>query len=414
MEPSKSNRVIGLFFLAIMGYYLLVCIFCAHQPLVNDEGRYCQYAENLTKGFYAPLDTKNLWNGPGYPLFISIFILFEIPIVAAKYCNAFFLIGAVLFLYRSLCLYTSIRKAFWCTVLFALYPPLLPELPRLLTESLSVFLVSGFVYFVLRSFRDKDALFAAAACLFGAYLMLTKVFYAYVITSGILLFLLLSLFRIDFLRAAIICSGCLVCCLPYLVYTYSLTGKLFYWANSGGTALHCMTNPNVQEYGDWFTDQEIFEDERLIHHRDFAATLQNKDYVERDALYKQKAIDNIKQYPLSYLSNWICNWGRIWFDYPFAYKYQRPHTLFYMFPNAILLSAVIVSLYPLLRSIRRLPSEIVVLGCIAVIFIFGSSLIYCFSRYLLTIVPMLLLLVSYCWTVVVKLKFNESLVSPAP
>jgi hypothetical protein len=394
-------------FLVLLIYYVSVCIFFAQRPLKDDEWRYRGYAINLTRGFYAPSDTKHLWNGPGYPLFLSVFVLSKASLVAAKYFNVFFLFAAVIFFYMTLCYYVDKKRAFWCAMILGLYPPLLPELPRLLTESMSVFLVAGFAYFAVRSFKEKKIKNLLIACLFGAYLMLTKVVYAYVVAGTLVISLPVCFWRRDFLRAAVICAGCLVFCLPYLFYTYSLTGKFFYWGNSGGTVLHCMSRPSANEWGDWFNTREIFEDDRLSHHRPFFETLQDRDYVEQDRLFKQEAIRNIRRHPFNYAMNWISNVGRMWFDYPFAYKYQRPHTLFYMFPNALLLSAVLFSVFPLLKSVRRTPSEILMLGILAIVFILGSSVIYTCSRYLVSIVPVLLVLVFYCWGGALEIRWKD-------
>lgn len=404
-----SQKKVACGFLFLLVIYLLVCVFFAQRPLENDEGRYYGYAVNLTKGFYAQPETKHLWNGPGYPLFVSLFILCKIPVVAAKYCNALFLLGAVVFFYRTLRFYMDSRKAFGCAMVFGLYPPLLPELPRLLTESMSVFLMTGFVYCTVRAYKEKEVRTLVAACLCGGALILTKVVFAYVVTLSVLVLLAMSVWRRDFLRSAAISLGCLGVCLPYLLYTHSLTGKWFYWANSGGTALHCMSNPDISQMGDWFHDSRIFADERLSPHRSFAESLKDKDYVEKDILFKKKAFENIRRHPHKYLANWLCNVGRMWFNYPFAYKYQRPHTLVYTFPNALLLSAVLFSVFPLLRSARRLPPEIGMMGIFAVLFIGGSSLIYTCSRYLVPVVPVLLLLVFYCWVKVLEIHFRDPL-----
>ena len=244
-------------------------------------------------------------------------------------------------------------------------------------------------------------------CLFGGYLILTKVMYAYVVTAALFVLLVLSLWRRDFLRSAMICTGCLIVCLPYLSYTYSLTGKVFYWANSGGTALHCMSRPSANEWGDWFNTQEIFEEEHLSHHRAFYDTLKGKDFVQKDRLFKEKAIENIREHPANYAFNWVCNLGRMWFNYPFSYKYQRPNTLFYMVPNAFLLTMLVASLFPLFKSIRQLPTEILMVALLSILFIGISSLIYTCSRYLVTIVPLLLLLVCYCGCVLIRIQWNE-------
>jgi hypothetical protein len=408
MKDFIMQRYCKLGFLFLLSYYILICVFCAHRSLENDEWRYLSYAQNLTNGFYAPPETKFLWNGPGYPLFLSGFVLFKIPLAAAKYCNAFFLFFAIVFMYRTLRFYTARAQSCGCALLLGLYPPFLPQLPQLLTEMMGIFLISAFVYFAVKSFRKKTFGALCLASLFGGYLILTKVFFAYVITAALILSLGIGFWKRGHFRAAAIYLGCLIVCLPYLFYTYSLTGKVFYWANSGGSTLYWMSSPYPNEWGDWQSENGVFEDDRYSHHRPFFETLRGQDYMEQDRLYKEKALEQIRQFPLRYAANWISNIGRMWMDYPFAYKYQRPHTLFYMFPNALLLAGCLFSLPFLLAALGRLPDEISALGLLSVIFLGGSSLVYSCSRYLIIIVPVLLLAVFYCWTALVRVQFRET------
>ena len=44
---------------------------------------------------------------------------------------------------------------------------------------------------------------------------------------------------------------------PYLFYTYHLTGKHFYWANSGGLGLYWMASPDPNDFGSWFSEEDV-------------------------------------------------------------------------------------------------------------------------------------------------------------
>ncbi len=61
----------------------------------------------------------------------------------------------------------------------------------------------------------------------------------------------------------------LIWCVPYLLMTYSLTGKPFYWGSSGGLSLYWMSTPYDTEMGDWFSKIDVKERPELFHHRDF-------------------------------------------------------------------------------------------------------------------------------------------------
>ena len=70
--------------------YLIICIVFAPHENVGDEGRYLYFANNLLSGFYSPPYPEiNLWNGPGYPLFLAPFIFFELPLIALRLLNVF-------------------------------------------------------------------------------------------------------------------------------------------------------------------------------------------------------------------------------------------------------------------------------------------------------------------------------------
>ena len=108
----------------------------------GDEPRYAMYAENLTKGFYAPPDTLFLWNGPGYPLLLTPFAFFDVPWYWAKMLNPVFMFLAVCFIYSSIRNYMSEKTALFFSYLFGLYPPFYAELWFLLTEPFVLMLVS--------------------------------------------------------------------------------------------------------------------------------------------------------------------------------------------------------------------------------------------------------------------------------
>ena len=68
--------------------YLIISIAFAQNALVGDEGRYLAFAHNLLNGFYSPPAPEiNLWNGPGYPLLISIILMLKLPLIAIRLIN---------------------------------------------------------------------------------------------------------------------------------------------------------------------------------------------------------------------------------------------------------------------------------------------------------------------------------------
>ncbi|MBN1796194.1 MAG: hypothetical protein JW804_05930 [Sedimentisphaerales bacterium] len=401
----KYREIIWL--LPLLAFYLVVCIVIADNSLDYDQSRYAMYSENLTKGFYIPADTLYLWNGPGYPIVLMPFAAAKIPYIYAKYLNPFFLFAGVIFFYLLLREYTIRNKAMFGAYLLGLYPPFLPELPMLLTESLCVMLVSGFAFFVVKFYKRGKLRFFITAGIFGAYLILTKVMFAYVIALTMLLSFAFCLWKLQYLKTALICLLSLLFCTPYLAYTYSLTGRFFCWANSGGYVLYWMSNPHPEEWGDYRPWTMIGKDERVSHHVPLYEKLKELNYVEQDDLLKQQALKNIREHPLKYLSNLVSNFGRMWFDYPFSYKYQRPQTLLYMFSNSFLFVCLVLCSYPLFRKTKELPVEIISISYFGIIFIGLSLFVYTNCRYLVPIVPILTVLIFYTFFEVLDVKFKN-------
>jgi type IV secretory pathway VirB2 component (pilin) len=149
------------------------------------------------------------------------------------------------------------------------------------------------------------------------------------------------------------------------------------------------------------------EDERLHHHRELFEKLAGLNYVERDELFKRQAFLNVRRYPLKYCFNWVANLGRMWYAYPFSYKYQRPHTLFYMVPNSFLLVSILFCCYPLWKRRRDLPGELVVLIGLAIIFLAGSSLIYASQRFLMPLVPVFVIVIFFTAGNLLEIRFHR-------
>jgi len=373
-----------------------------------DEERYLYYARNLTQGFYAPPDTLMLWGGPGYPLILAAFILMGIPMIAAKVLNGVFLFLACYFVYLTLRYFVSDKLSLWGAYLLAGYIPFYPHLPALLTEPLSVFLTAAGVFFMVKWFKNKSLGYMALAALALGYLALTRVFFGYVILAGLILSGLNLIWSFTGRRTFAICLLALIFCLPYLYYTYRLTGRYFYWANSGGQALYCMGTPYPQEYGDWEGTEKVLHSENWYRHHELYQRLALLNYVDSDTAFKKAALENIRRYPLKYIYNWAANLGRMWFEYPWSYKYQRPHTLFYMVPNAFLLASLFFCGYPLWNKRKQITGIIKALIVFAAIYVLGSSLIGTCTRYLQPIVPIFIIIIIFTFGNILDIKFRRS------
>jgi hypothetical protein len=401
----------------LLAIYIALIVITQRNELWGDETGYLGFATNLTHGYYSPpAPDIDLWWGPGYPMVLAPFVLLMLPWIAVKLLNAFFLFFAVVYFHQTVRLYSSSKYLVHLSYLFGFYLPFLRYLSFMITETLVVFLMSAITYHFckLNQQPTSSRTHQVLAGLFLGYLALTKVFYGYVIAAGlvlaVLMFILLK--RSDVAKRAIVTCGIgFLVCLPYLAYTYSLTGKLFYWGTSGGVSLYYMSSPFDDELGSWgpvFPNrarwahyaEELRGDPTAVdsdgsqklaeHHLAFFDKVaQLPTGPAQDDAFKSAALANIRAHPFKYLKNWIANVGRLLFDYPYSSRLQTPRTYFFALPNMFIFVFGVVSIYPLWRYRRVIPTEIYLLLAFSIIAIGGTSLISAQSRQFNVLTPIL-------------------------
>jgi hypothetical protein len=185
-----------------------------------------------------------------------------------------------------------------------------------------------------------------------------------------------------------------------------LTGKIFYWANSSGQVIYWLTNPYPEEYGDWKSEVEVATVPQLYRHKEFFEKLAEVDFMKQDKMLKKQAMENIVNHPVKMLYNWVANVSRLFLNFPYSYKYQNPIQLLYLIPGALLLSAVLFCIYPLVKFRRNLPPEIIHAVIVFLVFVAGHSLIYAAARFLCTIIPFVLIVIAYTTTNLVKMELR--------
>ena len=381
------------FFVFLLLFYAIIILIGSRPQLWGDEGRYLKYSENLLHGYYAPQGTDYLWNGPGYPLLLMPFVALKMPWIVIKLFNALLLYFAVIYLYKTMRLYIPEKTAFWVALLGGLYLPFFRWLPFMLTEILSVFFICGFTYYFCRFIKDKESSKKnlVLSVLLLASLALTKIFFGYVMLGMLCGCLILYvLFRKRVIRKACIVYFFALClCLPYLLYTYSVSGSFFYWANSGGMSLYWMSSPHEGDLGDWFSEEEIAERPFLSkNHLSVFESLKGLSYCEQDKLLKKIAIENIKNHPKKYFKNWCANIGRLFFNYPYSYTPQKLSTYYYIFPNMLLLTFWLISFVIAFFVIKKVPFEMICLMIFVFITCLGSSFVSAYNRQFMVVAPM--------------------------
>lgn len=384
---KNEVRLLPLLFL-----YLLVVFFSATAAYVDDEARFVMFATNLSNGYYSPANDINLWNGPGYPIVLLPFILLGAPLLTAKFLNAVFLFVAILFFYKTLILYMQERPALVFSYLLGIYPPFFRYIHQLMSETFTVFLTCGFLFYLCKSYQLNRNSWKQIICasIFLGYLALTKIFFGYVILALILFSFFFYALRISpaMRKMLLICLIAMLWCMPYLFYTYSLTGKIFYWGNSGGLSLYYISSPNSDELGDWFWEKDMKENsKRFEKHRDIFNRVGKLSSIQKDEEFKKIAVQNIINNPLKYLKNWLANIGRLLFNYPYSYSEQKLSTYFFMIPNMFLVVFSVLCIYPTYICRKLIPLEIYLSVLFGAIYIAGSSIVSAYNRMLWPVVP---------------------------
>ncbi len=292
-----------------------------------------------------------------------------------------------------------------------LYPPFWREVHLLHTENLVFFLICGFMFRFCKSHRESKNYWPhlLIASIFLGYLALTKIFFGYVILVGLLTFLILYLWQKieNFKKTTYIYLVALIWCFPFLLYTYSLTGKYFYWGTSGGMSLYWMSTHYENEWGSWISSEEVQERPELAQHREFFDKIDNLSELERDSEFKKQAVYNITHHPTNYFVNWMANIGRLLFSYPFSYEQHKLTTYFYLIPNMFIVVLFVLSIYPAILRRKSIPYEICVLLYFSLIAFGGSSLLSAYNRQFRPLVPILLLWLSYLYVRVLKIEVRS-------
>ena len=226
------------------------------------------YANNLTHGFYSsPAPNVSLSDGPGYSLIILPFIALHLPLITIRLLNAVLLYLSVILLFKVLIKFASFKKALLFSLFWACYYNSLDFIALIYPETLSVFLISVLVFLLTKAFdsdtRIKTNKYVYLAGLIIGYLVLTKIIFGYVlicmlIGSGFLW--IVNRKAINYRKGIIILLIAFTTIVPYLIYTYHLTGRIYYLGTSGGNNLYWMSTPNQGEYGSWFPSPNIQSD----------------------------------------------------------------------------------------------------------------------------------------------------------
>lgn len=403
---QRTLKFLPLFILYVIIVYLL------NDPHTKgDEGRYLGFTNNLLNGYYAipGIRAGFLWNGPGYPIILIPFKYFHLPLIFPRVLNAIFLTFGVIYLYKSLLFYIDERKSFIISLLCGLtHPYVIFAVSSILTEGISFFLISAALYYFLKLYKQDKWIYKIITGAILGYLVLTKVFFFYVLLLCLIILVFIYIatkFKGSQLRFIIVILIALLITVPYLIYTYSITGKLLYLADSGGSSLYCMSTPYENEYGDWFPTKLSNTPEKETisttpkantlykNHSKFLDSILHFNGLQQDELLKNKALANIKHHRLKYVKNIFYNFGRMAFRYPFTNRDVKPMFLLVnIIQFAIIFLPFIMSL--VIACFIKIEKELLYPIMFFIVYSGGTLLLSAESRFIFPLYPIMFFLIG--------------------
>ncbi len=171
MKNHFSNPWL-LFAPYLLLFILLVFRFHSDE-MVGDESRYVGFAENLLRGFYSPKSEVNLWNGSGYPILLMPFVGFKLPWIAISLLNAVLHFLSIILFFKTVSHFASRKMAVFFTFLWATYYLAYQEIALIMTECLTMFLISAIGFCLTKYFFTEQKKFGVAAGFLLGYLVLT-------------------------------------------------------------------------------------------------------------------------------------------------------------------------------------------------------------------------------------------------
>ncbi len=354
-------------------------------------------------------------NGPGYPLFLAPFIALGLPPIAAKLANGFLVMLAVVFLYKTLLFFVTDKVATIYSYFFGLYWPIFKWMHYRITDFLSVFLICAVLYLVVKQLRGKrgSAWMIGLTTFLIGYLILTKLFFSYIILICLILAtVLFIIYRLRSLRTLILVLslGWSIGSVPYLSYTYKLTNKSFYWGTNGGEQLYWMTSHLKHEYGNWITPDYVLENKVPgldSSHYDFFVKAHTKPPIERNEIFTQKAKQNLKENPMGYLYNFTASSLRLVFAFPYTHRLHSLSPYPRIFTNLLLLVPLLFSLMPTWRHRSHFPIEIKCIGLFIPIYWGMTSAITGTLRHFYPVIPFIIIWLAFIYTHFVQIKFEN-------
>ncbi len=370
---SFLSRSPIVWLLPLLGVFIAASIaFDPGRAPTGDEGPLLAAAHRLLHGTYAAAGTTNpvqfLWHGPGLPAFLAPLLALGLPLSELRLTSPLLMFIAVMLFYRLLRLRLSRRSALIGAYALGLYAPGYYVLGTVAKEPLALVLSVGALYGTARYVNGGRRRHAGLGGLSLAALVMTRVEYGWVIAiilvAGVLWWLYTASRHSPASERARIARRwvtvyalAMLACVPWLAYTYALTGHMFYWGNSGGLSLYWMSSPSPSQLGQWHSPATVFVDPALAAYRPLFWHLTTLSPLRSDLALQHLAIVHALAHPAKYALNVLANVGRTFLGFPFSFTLPAAVIAALVLINGALLVAVVISAAAVLRRRTPLPPE---------------------------------------------------------
>src|SRR3954471_6736429 len=405
--PARTGAAPGLLREALrvaplVALYVAICALAQPGPHpVRDEQDLLAAAARMLDGQVVPsghvTDPRAyLWHGPGLVVFLAPLVRLHLPLVAIRFVEPVLLGCAVLLFHRLLRVRLGPRASLAWTYAFGLYVPFFSVLPHVHKEPLCILLVVAGMLALTRGLADGRRLPLAGAGLALGALTMVRLEYGWV-TFALLAVAVLGWVRrrhsVTARRLVAVAAVGVAACAPWLVYTYSLTGRPLYWGSSSGLSLFWMSPTLPGQTGQWYAPDRVLGDRALAPYRPLFRRLQTCDPVRSDLWLRDRAAANIRARPAGYARNLAANVTRLFFAIPMRPLLAPLGLGAYLLVNSLLLIGLAWSA-ALLRRRRSAAPEAAPIAIFAAVAIAVHVPPSASPRMLLPIVPALVWLVA--------------------
>lgn len=338
----------------------------------GDEGPLLDAAHRLLHGRYAVLGTMDatrfLWHGPGLPALLVPLVALRVPLEELRLTSPLLMFAAVLLFYRLLRLRLSRRGALAGAYALGLYGPAYYVIGTVSKDPLALVLSISSLDATARFLKYGRPRYALIGGLSLGALTMTRLEYGWVIMAALAVGLVWwGLARVRHRasdkrtevarRWALVSAVGLLACMPWLIYTYRITGHVFYWGNSGGISLYWMSSPASSQLGEWHAPHTVLTDSALAGYRPFFHYLATLRPLQRDLKLEHVALLQALAHPAKYALNLLANVGRTFAGFPFSFTLPAWLIAGLIAFNGALLAGVVAAGAALRRARASLPRE---------------------------------------------------------